>query len=85
MDLGLQGTRVLVTAASQGLGAATARRFSMEGAQVVICSRSLEKLQDTAAAINAESTVEVLGYPCVAKSYPDFFEDFGAIGGQVDE
>ncbi len=55
MDLGLHGTRVLVTAASQGLGTATAHRFSLEGAQVVICSRNLEKLQTTAAAINAES------------------------------
>lgn len=55
MDLGLQGARVLVTAASQGLGAATARRFSLEGAQVVINSRDLGKLQDTAARIVAES------------------------------
>ena len=55
MDLGLQGARVLVTAASAGLGAATARRFSLEGAQVVINSRSLDKLQKTAAAINEES------------------------------
>jgi 3-oxoacyl-[acyl-carrier protein] reductase len=55
MDLGLKGARVLVTAASRGLGAATARRFSLEGAFVVINSRSLDKLQATAAAINAES------------------------------
>jgi 3-oxoacyl-[acyl-carrier protein] reductase len=55
MDLGLQGARVLVTAASRGLGAATARRFSLEGAQVVISSRSLDRLQGAAASINAES------------------------------
>ncbi|GAB4311032.1 MAG: SDR family oxidoreductase [Phototrophicales bacterium] len=55
MDLGLKNARVLITAASQGLGAATARRFSMEGAVVVINSRNLEKLQTTAAAINAET------------------------------
>jgi 3-oxoacyl-[acyl-carrier protein] reductase len=55
MDLGLKGARVLVTAASQGLGAATARRFSMEGAQVVISSRTLNQLQETAARIVAES------------------------------
>ncbi len=53
MNLGLQGARVLVTAASQGLGAATARCFSQEGATVVINSRSLDKLQQTAAEINA--------------------------------
>lgn len=55
MDLGLAGAKVLVTAASEGLGAATARRFSLEGATVVINSRSLEKLQSTASAINSES------------------------------
>lgn len=55
MDLGLQGARVLVTAASRGLGAATARRFSLEGARVVISSRALDRLQETAAAINAET------------------------------
>ena len=55
MDLELRGARVLVTAASQGLGAATARRFSLEGALVVINSRSLGELQETAAQINAES------------------------------
>ncbi|GAB5489834.1 MAG: SDR family oxidoreductase [Phototrophicaceae bacterium] len=55
MDLGLQGARVLVTAASGGLGAATARQFSLEGAQVVINSRSLDKLQKTARAINEET------------------------------
>lgn len=55
MDLGLKGARVLVTAASKGLGAATARQFSSEGALVVISSRSLETLQTTAARIVEET------------------------------
>ncbi len=55
MDLGLRGAKVLVTAASQGLGAATARQFSLEGALVVINSRSLSALQETASAINQVS------------------------------
>jgi len=62
MDLGLQGAKVLVTAASAGLGAATARQFSLEGAQVVINSRSLHKLQETARSINAESGNPVFTY-----------------------
>lgn len=52
MDLGLQGAKVLVVGASSGLGAATAQVFSQEGAQVVINSRNLEKLQASARAIN---------------------------------
>jgi 3-oxoacyl-[acyl-carrier protein] reductase len=55
MDLGLQGARVLVTAASSGLGAAAARQFSLEGALVCITSRTLSDLQQTASAINAET------------------------------
>src|SRR5215467_13954608 len=55
MDLGLRNAKVLVTAASQGLGAATARQFSLEGALVVINSRNLNELQETAAKINQES------------------------------
>jgi 3-oxoacyl-[acyl-carrier protein] reductase len=55
MNLNLHGARVLVTAASQGLGAATARRFSLEGAIVTINSRNLDALQTTAASINQES------------------------------
>ncbi len=59
MDLGLEGARVLVTAASKGLGAAAARRFSLEGARVVINSRSLGDLQKTAASIAEESGLPV--------------------------
>ena len=55
MELGLKGAKVLVIASSDGLGAATARQFSLEGAIVVINSRNLEKLQDTAAKISEES------------------------------
>lgn len=55
MDLGLHGAKVLVTASSKGLGAATARRFSLENAQVVVNSRRQETLEQTAASIAAES------------------------------
>ncbi len=59
MDLGLKGAKVLVTAASDGLGAATALQFALEGAQVVISSRNLSKLQKTAAKINEHSGAAV--------------------------
>jgi 3-oxoacyl-[acyl-carrier protein] reductase len=55
MDLGLNNLRVLVVAASRGLGAATALQFSKEGAQVAICSRSEDRITARAQAIAAET------------------------------
>lgn len=45
MDLGLEGKVALVTAASAGLGFATALELAREGAQVVICGRNEDRLE----------------------------------------
>ncbi|MGA1556242.1 MAG: SDR family NAD(P)-dependent oxidoreductase, partial [Ilumatobacteraceae bacterium] len=37
MDLDLAGTRVMITAAGAGIGAATARHFAALGARVWVC------------------------------------------------
>jgi len=55
MDLELTGKVALVTAASKGLGRATATQLAAEGARVMISSRGEEQLARTAAEI-AEST-----------------------------
>lgn len=44
MDLGLTGKTALVTAASKGLGYATAEQLLAEGANVMICGRNAESL-----------------------------------------
>jgi 3-oxoacyl-[acyl-carrier protein] reductase len=51
MDLGLDGRRAAVAAASQGLGFATAAALAAEGAHVAICSRSQERVDAAAARI----------------------------------
>jgi len=51
MDLGLNGKRALVAAASQGLGAAIARTLAAEGCTVELCSRSLVDASATAQVI----------------------------------
>jgi 3-oxoacyl-[acyl-carrier protein] reductase len=60
MDLRLKDKVVLVTAASRGLGAASARRFAEEGARVAITARNSEKLAALAQAIAKDTGTEVL-------------------------
>src|SRR5215207_9777180 len=51
MDLGIEGKRAAVAAASQGLGFATAAALAAEGVQVAICSRDQGKVDDAVAQI----------------------------------
>ncbi|MEO5379083.1 MAG: SDR family oxidoreductase [Magnetococcus sp. DMHC-6] len=44
MDLHLKGKLALVTAASEGIGLATAIELSREGAKIILCSRNSNKL-----------------------------------------
>jgi 3-oxoacyl-[acyl-carrier protein] reductase len=57
MDLGLAGRVALVTAASRGLGRASAVALAQEGAKVVICARGADALADTAGEVGAYSEV----------------------------
>lgn len=59
MDLQLNNKIVLVTAASKGLGKATAKQFAREGAKVAICARS-ELIDKIAAEITEETGTQVL-------------------------
>lgn len=59
MDLGLNGKTALVMGGSQGLGLAIAERLAAEGANLVLVSRRLEKLQEVAAKIEADHGVIV--------------------------
>lgn len=59
MDLGLKGKTALVMGGSQGLGLAIAERLAAEGANLVLASRRLEKLQEIAAKIEADHGVTV--------------------------
>lgn len=51
MDLGLDGKRAVVAAATAGLGFATAKALADEGAQVVICGRDRARLDAAVAAL----------------------------------
>jgi len=48
---------VLITGAGSGIGAATARRFAQEGANVVLVGRTKDKLAGVAASIEGDKTL----------------------------
>ncbi len=59
MDIGIAGKRALVCAASKGLGRACALALAREGVEVTIVARGREALESSAAAIRAETGVQV--------------------------
>jgi len=54
VELGIAGKVALVTAASKGLGRASAQTLSEEGVSVVICARGEEALEEAAAGMPGE-------------------------------
>ncbi|MCT3002865.1 SDR family NAD(P)-dependent oxidoreductase, partial [Propionibacterium freudenreichii] len=57
MDLGLASKVFIVTAASGGLGLASARALVAEGARVVLVARRAEALAAAAAELGAQNAV----------------------------
>src|SRR6478609_2488763 len=60
----LGGKRILVTGGGSGLGAAMGRRFLELGAELVICGRRLELLDQTAAEMREQSGGKVAAIRC---------------------
>jgi 3-oxoacyl-[acyl-carrier protein] reductase len=59
----LQGKVALITGASGGIGSAIAVRLAKDGINLVLCGRSVDKLEKTRALAEAEG-VETLLHPC---------------------
>jgi NAD(P)-dependent dehydrogenase (short-subunit alcohol dehydrogenase family) len=60
----LAGKRILVTGGGSGLGAAMGRRFVELGAELIICGRRLELLQETAARMRSDLGAKVIAIRC---------------------
>jgi NAD(P)-dependent dehydrogenase (short-subunit alcohol dehydrogenase family) len=58
----VSGATVLVTGASFGIGAATARKLASAGATVLLVARSADKLEELTATITADGG-QAVGYP----------------------
>ena len=52
---GLSGKTALITGGGSGIGAMMAHGFAHAGARVIICSRKLHQVEETAAQINSSS------------------------------
>ena len=71
MDLGLENKVALVAAASRGLGRAVAEELAAEGAQLVICSRSEEKINRAAKEIAEATRAKVLAVAADVSNHED--------------
>ena len=63
MDLGLQGSEVLITGGSKGIGLATARAFAAEGCRLHLAARTHTDLESARAGIAADFGIEVAVHP----------------------
>ncbi|TDU22485.1 NAD(P)-dependent dehydrogenase (short-subunit alcohol dehydrogenase family) [Arthrobacter sp. JUb115] len=59
LDLGLSGKTVLVTGATQGIGASVAKSYAAEGCNIIAFSRSESKLRELELSIRRNSKVSV--------------------------
>lgn len=81
------GQVVIVTGASSGIGAATARRLASEGARVVLVARDAERLAAVRASLGGEGhvarTCDVTDETAVAALYGELRNEVGAVNALV--
>lgn len=83
MDLGLNGKKVLITGASQGIGAGLARALAAEGCDLYLVARSADKLSSLAAQLGSEHTVRALTLP-LDMTRPGAIDQIMRFGGDAD-
>ena len=87
MDLGLGNKVALVIASSQGLGKAVAKELVKEGAQVMLTSRSEDKLAEVKEELEALHAGRVAYFPCDITNAEDIkklVERTHAVFGKID-
>ena len=76
----LKGARILVTGGSRGIGAALARAYAAEGAEVVVAARSVVDLQAVADEVGGHAVVVDLSDPAAVEGLvPGVEADLGPI------
>jgi len=69
VNLGLEGTGVLVTGGSRGIGLAIAREFAREGCHLALCARGAEGLERAAVELRQQGA-KVFTHPCDVSQGP---------------
>ncbi|MTD55560.1 SDR family NAD(P)-dependent oxidoreductase [Amycolatopsis pithecellobii] len=86
----LDGKTIFITGASSGIGAAAARRFVAEGADVVVGARRIDRLESLVDELTSEGGnalavhLDVTDEASVAKAVQDTVERFGRLDGAVN-
>lgn len=90
-DNALAGKVIIVTGGGSGLGKSMSEFYLRLGAKVVICSRSLDRLEEAAADLREKTGGEVLAIACDVRKYEEVeavmqktIETFGTITGLVN-
>ena len=83
MDLGIQGRKAAVAAASTGLGFGCAKALIEDGVQVAICSRSQERIKEAAAELGP-GAVPIVADMSTEDGARSFVEQAIQEMGQVD-
>lgn len=87
MNLGLADRAIIVTGASKGIGAATAKMLSAEGASVLLVARGSAELAETAARCQGEAitlSLDVTGEGAAEEIVGACVERFGRLDGLVN-
>jgi 3-oxoacyl-[acyl-carrier protein] reductase len=85
MDLGLKGKKAIVTGATRGIGRAIAETLADEGADVAICARNQEQVNETVEALKQKGvhaiggTVDVADGPALKAWIASVGQELGGI------
>lgn len=87
----LKGRTIMVTGGGSGLGKAMSKYFLELGANVIICSRNVDKINKAVEELHAATRGNISGYGCDVRNYEEVenvirqgIEKYGEINGLVN-